>query len=183
LSALAYAADISGTDIGTLEKGLKGLTKVMDDASMGIGEGMEAFKLLDIAVMDSEGKLRSTVDVLKEAATKISAIEDPTKQAALAMDLFGARAGPQLLPLLKAGEEGIEELMNKAKELGIVVSTEAAVFNTIAVKAPVTAAPATVAILPIFPIFSEKLVTFLPDLSNSPFNFEPSPKILTHISA
>ncbi|GAH47298.1 unnamed protein product, partial [marine sediment metagenome] len=126
LSALAYAADISGTDIGTLEKGLKGLTKVMDDASMGIGEGMEAFELLDIAVMDSEGKLRSTVDVLKEAATKISAIEDPTKQAALAMDLFGARAGPQLLPLLKAGEGGIEELMNKAKELGITMSTEAA---------------------------------------------------------
>ena len=126
LSALAYAADISGTDIGTLEKGLKGLTKVMDDASMGIGEGMEAFELLDIAVTDSEGKLRSTVDVLKEAATKISAIEDPTKQAALAMDLFGARAGPQLLPLLKAGEGGIEKLMNKAKELGITMSTEAA---------------------------------------------------------
>jgi TP901 family phage tail tape measure protein len=126
LSALAYAADISGTDIGTLEKGLKGLTKVMDDASMGIGEGMEAFELLDIAVTDSEGKLRSTVDVLKEAATKISAIEDPTKQAALAMDLFGARAGPQLLPLLKAGEGGIEDLMNKAKELGITMSTEAA---------------------------------------------------------
>ena len=126
LSALAYAADISGTDIGTLEKGLKGLTKVMDDASMGIGEGMEAFELLDIAVVDSEGKLRSTVDVLKEAATKISAIEDPTKQAALAMDLFGARAGPQLLPLLKAGEGGIEDLMNKAKELGITMSTEAA---------------------------------------------------------
>jgi len=126
LSALAYAADISGTDIGTLEKGLKGLTKVMDDASMGIGEGMEAFEFLDIAVTDSEGKLRSTVDVLKEAATKISAVEDPTKQAALAMDLFGARAGPQLLPLLKEGEGGIEELMNKAKELGITMTTEAA---------------------------------------------------------
>ena len=126
LSALAYAADISGTDIGTLEKGLKGLTKVMDDASMGIGEGLEAFELLDIAVVDTEGNLRPTVDVLKEAALKISAIENPTKQAALAMDLFGSRAGPQLLPLLKAGEGGIEELMNKAKELGITMSTEAA---------------------------------------------------------
>jgi TP901 family phage tail tape measure protein len=126
LSALAYAADISGTDIATLEKGLKGLTKVLDDASMGIGEGMEAFEYLDIAVVDTEGNLRSTVDVLKEAATKISAIEDPTKQAALAMDLFGSRAGPQLLPLLKEGEGGIEELMNKAKELGITMSTEAA---------------------------------------------------------
>jgi len=126
LSALAYAADISGTDIGTLEKGLKGLTKTMDDASMGIGEGLEAFELLDISVTDTEGNLRSTVDVLKEAALKISAVENPTKQAALAMDLFGAKAGPQLLPLLKAGEGGIEDLMTRAKELGITMSTEAA---------------------------------------------------------
>ncbi|MBA7522472.1 hypothetical protein ES705_14591 [subsurface metagenome] len=126
LSALAYAADISGSDIGTLEKGLKALTKVMDDASRGIGEGLDAFNELDIAVVDTEGNLRSTVDVLKEAATKISAIEDPTKQVAYAMDLFGSRAGPQLLPLLKMGEAGIVDLMAKAKELGIVVSTEAA---------------------------------------------------------
>lgn len=125
LSALAYAADISGTDIGTLEKGLKGLTKVMDDATQGIGEGMEAFEFLNIEVVDAEGNLRSTVDVLKEAATKIAAVENPTKQAALAMDLFGAKAGPQLLPLLKEGGEGIEALMEKAKELGMVITTEA----------------------------------------------------------
>ena len=126
LSALAYAADISGTDIGTLEKGIKGLTKVMDDASKGVGEGMEAFEELNIQVTDAEGNLRSTVDVIKEAATKIGAIENPTKQAALAMDLFGAKAGPQLLPLLKAGEGGIDDLMKKAKELGITMSTESA---------------------------------------------------------
>ena len=126
LSALAYAADISGTDIGTLEKGLKALTMVMDDASRGMGEGMIAFEELGISVIDTEGKLRSTVDVLKEAATKIAAIEDPTKQAALAMDLFGSRAGTQLLPLLKIGEGGIDDLMKKAEELGIVVSTKAA---------------------------------------------------------
>lgn len=126
LSSLAYAADISGTDIGTLEKGLKALTKVMDDASIGIGEGYDAFLELDIAVTDIDGSLRSTTDVLKEAATKISEIEDPTKQAALAMDLFGARAGPALLPLLKMGGAGIEELMAKAEELGITMTTEAA---------------------------------------------------------
>ena len=126
LSALAYAADISGTSIETMEKGLKGLTKTMDDASRGIGEGLEAFEELDIAVVDTEGNLRSTVEVLKEAATKISAIENPTKQAAYAMDLFGAKAGPQLLPLLKMGESGIDDLMKKADELNITISTESA---------------------------------------------------------
>ena len=126
LSALAYAADISGTSIETMEKGLKGLTKTMDDAFRGIGEGLEAFEELDIKVVDTEGNLRSTVEVLKEAATKISTIKNPTKQAAYAMDLFGAKAGPQLLPMLKMGEKGIDDLIKKAKELGITLSTEEA---------------------------------------------------------
>lgn len=126
LSALAYAADISGSDIATVEKGIKGLTTAMDDASKGVGVGKEAFEELNIEVVDSEGNLRGTVDVIREVASKISTLENPTKQAAIAMDLFGARAGPQLLPLLKAGEGGIEDLMAKAKELGITMSTEAA---------------------------------------------------------
>ncbi|MBA7577529.1 hypothetical protein ES708_19382 [subsurface metagenome] len=64
--------------------------------------------------------------MLKEAATKISAIENPTKQMAYAMDLFGAKAGPQLLPLLKQGSDGIEELMQKARDLNLEISTESA---------------------------------------------------------
>jgi phage-related protein len=70
--------------------------------------------------------LRPTIDVLKEAATKIAEIENPAKQAALAMDLFGARSGTQLIPLLKEGGAGIEELMGKAKDLGIEISTKSA---------------------------------------------------------
>jgi len=126
LSSLSYACNITGTDIGGLEVGLKFLTKGMDDASKGTGEAKDAFKELGISVVDVEGNLRPTVDVLKEAATKIAAIENPTKQAALAMEIFGARSGTQLIPLLKEGGAGIEELMNKAKELGITMSTEAA---------------------------------------------------------
>jgi len=66
------------------------------------------------------------MDVLKEAATKLAKMTDETKQVALATDIFGARYGTQLLPMLKEGGEGIEALMEKAKELGIVMSTEAA---------------------------------------------------------
>jgi len=126
LSALAYACDITGTDIGGLEVGLKFLTKGMNDASQGTGEAKDAFEELGISITDTEGNLRPTVDVLKEAATKIAAIENPAKQAALAMELFGARSGTQLIPLLKEGGAGIEELMKKAEELGITISTDTA---------------------------------------------------------
>jgi len=126
LSSLAYAAEISGTNINTLENSLRFLARAMDDTSKGTGEAKDAFEELGISVVDTEGNLRPTVDVMKEAATKLAAMTDETKQVALATDIFGARYGTQLLPLLKEGGEGIEELMNKAKDLGITMSTEAA---------------------------------------------------------
>ena len=124
LSALGYAAKISGADLDTVEKSLRYLARGMNDAAQGVGESLEAFKYLNIEVTDTEGNLRNTVDVLKEAATKLAAMTDETKQIALATEIFGARYGTQLLPMLKEGGGGIETLMEKAKELNIVISTE-----------------------------------------------------------
>lgn len=126
LSALGYAAKISGADLDTVEKSLRYLARGMDDMSMGVGEAKDAFEFLNISVTDTEGKLRPTIEVLKEAATKLADMTDETKQISLATDIFGARYGTQLLPLLKEGGKGIEDLMNKARELGVVMSTEAA---------------------------------------------------------
>jgi hypothetical protein len=126
LSSLSYACNITGTSIEGFETGLKFLTRGINDASNGVGEAVEAFEELGIATTDSEGNLRGTVEVLKEAATKIAAIENPTKQAALAMELFGSRSGTQLVPLLKLGGQGIDELMQKAEDLNIVISDQAA---------------------------------------------------------
>ena len=126
LSALGYAAKISGADLDTVEKSLRYLARGMNDAAQGVGESLEAFEYLNIEVLDTEGNLRDTVDVLKEAATKLATMTDETKQIALATEIFGARYGTQLLPMLKEGGAGIEALMKKAKELGVVMSTEAA---------------------------------------------------------
>lgn len=126
LSALAYAAKQSGTDIESMETSLKFLTRAIDDTSKGIGTAKDTFAKLGISVTDTEGKLRPTVEVMKDVATAIAAIENPTEQAATAMELFGARSGTQLVPLLKLGEAGIDSLMKKAEELGIVLSTSEA---------------------------------------------------------
>lgn len=127
LSALGYAAKICGADLDTVEKSLRYMARGMNDAAQGVGESLEAFEYLNIEVVDAEGNLRDTVDVLKEAATKLAAMTDETKQIALATEIFGARYGTQLLPLLKEGGKGIEDLMEKAKKLGAVWTTETAV--------------------------------------------------------
>lgn len=126
LSALKYAADLSGASIDTVENSLRFMARAMDDASKGTGEAVETFKKLGVSVTDVHGNLRPTVEVMKEAATKIAAMTNETERVAAATDIFGSRYGTQLLPLLMEGGEGIENLMNKAKDLGIVMSTEAA---------------------------------------------------------
>ena len=124
LSGLAYAAEISGTNIDTVENSLRFLSSGMKDAADGTGKAAGAFEELDISVVDSKGNLKDTVEVMKEAATKLAAMDDKTRQAALAGEIFGTRYGTQLLPMLKTGGEGIEDLMQKAEKLNLTVSTE-----------------------------------------------------------
>ena len=126
LSALGYAAQISGTNIEVVEKSLRYASNIMLDFSQGVGEAKKTLEALGLTVTDSQGKLKNTADFLVEVADKFKDMTDETKMAAYASELFGARAGTQLLPLLKLGSKGIEDLTKKAKELGIVITTEGA---------------------------------------------------------
>jgi len=126
LSALSYVADQTGTDIGTVENSLHYLAQAIGDASNGVGTGKDAFEKLGIAVTDTEGNLRPTVDVMKDAATALSNMTNETEKSVLSTDMFGARYGTQLLPMLKEGGDGIDELMQKAADLNFTFTTEAA---------------------------------------------------------
>ena len=126
LSALGYAAQISGAELNTVEKSLRYLSARMMDAKTGLAEAKRAFDELGISITDAEGNLRPTVDVLIEASDKIAVMTNETEKSALAAEIFGMRFGPMLLPLLNEGSEGITKLMDKAKELGITIDTEAA---------------------------------------------------------
>ena len=59
----------------------------------------------------------------KLIADRLSRIEDPTLKAAMAMKVFG-KSGTQLLPLMAGGAKGIEELQQRARELGLTISKE-----------------------------------------------------------
>jgi hypothetical protein len=126
LSTLDYACRQNGTSIETLETGLKFLTRAMDDTSKGTGTAKDTFAALGIEVVDAEGNLRPVTEVMKDVATKMSEIKNPAEQAALAMELFGARSGTELVPLLKEGGDAITGYQGKAKDLNIEISTKSA---------------------------------------------------------
>lgn len=123
VSALGFAAGQSGTDIGTLEKGVRTMQRTLDDAANIGGRAAEAFTRLGVDIdalqqMSPEQQFMALADAL-------SAVEDPGERAALAMQIFG-RAGAALLPMFADGAGGIEALMRQAEQLGIVMDQETA---------------------------------------------------------
>jgi len=120
LTALSYAADISGTSIGTIEKAIKRAAANMYDAANGTGEAKEAFEALGITVTDKDGNLKKGSDLLLEFADATKDMEDASAKAALAQEIFG-RAGTELLPFFADGSAGIKELTDNAEKYGIVL--------------------------------------------------------------
>ena len=120
----AYAARIAGIQASQLDKAYMNLTKNMSDAAQGKGLGKEWFDRLGISVTDATGKLRDTDSVLEEVADAIESVEGESTKAAIAMDIFGKRAGKDMAAYLSMGSEGIRNLRTEAHELGAVMSKD-----------------------------------------------------------
>lgn len=125
LSALAYAADLSGLSHEQLGSSMVKLSKSMSDAAQGSGDAAKAFEALGIKVANSDGSLKASDQVLTEIAGKFAGYKDGVEKTALAVAIFG-KAGADMIPLLNSGAEGLDKLRAEAQELGVVLDTEAA---------------------------------------------------------
>lgn len=75
-----------------------------------------------ITTMQRKGFGAGAAD-LEKYADEIAGMEDPAKQTARAMEIFG-KGGARLLPLLKTGAAGIAQLREESRRLGISMSGE-----------------------------------------------------------
>ncbi|MCR9217467.1 MAG: hypothetical protein AAFX79_03145 [Planctomycetota bacterium] len=123
LSELGFAAEQSGADLATFEKGVRSMQRSINDLGRGLSTQTDAFATLGLTMADLDGL--SPEAQFKLIAERLSQIEDPSRRAAIAMQIFG-RAGSQLLPLMEGGAAGIEELQEQARRLGLTVSTQTA---------------------------------------------------------
>jgi hypothetical protein len=124
LQALQFQALQSGASVETLEGGLARFTRSVGDAAEGNDALLDRFKALGVGILDGNGKLRSSEAILGDVAQALAKIEDPAKQAAAVVDLFG-KSGQRLLPLLKdLSEVGMDGLIRSAKEAGAVVDEQ-----------------------------------------------------------
>ena len=117
-----YALAQSGIDINSLQGGMKTLTNTIDDAKNGADKAKDKFKALGIDMDDLKGKSREEIFAL--TIKGLQGVADETTRAALANDILG-KSGSELAPMLNTSAEATQALLDRAHELGYVMSDEA----------------------------------------------------------
>lgn len=123
LSQLQYAADLSGVEDlgGTLNK----FNKNIGEAKRGTLDQAQAFAALGVEVVDANGQIRSTEDILNDTADAFSKYADGASKSNIAQRLFG-RSGADLITFLDGGKKGINELREEADRLGLTLNQDTA---------------------------------------------------------
>ena len=119
VSSLGYAAKLSGTDIGTLEKGVRKMQVGIADAAAGVPGAADKFAALGLRVEDL-AKM-SPDEQFIAIADKLAKIQDPALRSAAALEYFG-KAGADLVPMISGGAEEIRRLQKDAADLGQTMS-------------------------------------------------------------
>lgn len=126
LSALQYAAKSAGVPIEGLSAGLRALAKTMTEAvGNASSEAAAAFAAMGVALTDSNGRMRATDAVLADVADRFASYRDGAQKSALAQAILG-RGGADLIPVLNGGAAGLKEMADRAREAGLIMSTDTA---------------------------------------------------------
>lgn len=120
----AFAAEQSGVQVELLTTTLQRLQRRAVDAQRGNQGLRESFDRLGVSLTDAQGKMLSTEELFAQVADGLVGVEGDAERVALAFKIFDTE-GAKLLPMLQRGSAGIQELRDRARELGIVVSNDA----------------------------------------------------------
>lgn len=123
LSELGHAAELSGASIDQLGSGLFRMRRRVANAASATGPAVRALKELGINAKDLN-KMKPE-DQFTLLADKLSKMDDQSRAAQLGFEIFGDGA-KALLPLIQSGAVGIEEMRQRARELGVTMTDEGA---------------------------------------------------------
>ena len=110
LRGLQYAADLSGTSMETLEKGLGKVARGIGEMQTGVGKGLGGIEQLGLKAEEIAGM--GTYEAFMTLAEGISALPTAEARAAVATDVFG-KAAQEMIPFLNEGAGGIKELSDQ----------------------------------------------------------------------
>lgn len=123
----SYVAKVLAVDSASLEKAFVRTNSILGEIAIGSDKYSSALSQLEIT---SESLLDKTTDEAFEMIRDaLSRVEDQTLRTALANEIFGENLGNELSLVLQSTASEIDNLRNKAKELGIVTSEEAEIAS------------------------------------------------------
>ena len=125
LSALAYAAELSGSSQDEMTASLAKLSRQMQEAATGSASAQSAFASIGVSVTDASGQLKTADQVFAEIAQRFAEMPDGVQKTSAAIEIFG-KSGANLIPTLNSGATGLKEMADEAQRLGIVMSKETA---------------------------------------------------------
>jgi hypothetical protein len=118
LQELRAVAESAGVEQSVLDNSIEKLGKNLAEASIGIGTAKMALEQLNLSADNLIGLgLDGAMDKIADAVNKV---ESPMERTALATQLFG-RSGAPLLNLFREGSEGMAQMRQEARDLGIVI--------------------------------------------------------------
>lgn len=121
LSELQHVANLSGVTWNQMTMGLQRMTRRIAEAAQGMGEARGALRELGL---DATTLSRLPLDRQFELiADRLSGVKSESDRVRLAMKLFDS-AGVALLQTMTRGAEGIRQMREEARRLGITLSRE-----------------------------------------------------------
>ena len=123
LQAFQLAAIESGTSVEQTQKGLEKFARSIGDAGRGLKTQADIFKDLGVNIKNSDGSLKSFEGILKETADGLGELGSEAERATVLANLFG-RAGIQFSEIFRNGSEGLDDFIDRAKNLGIILDEQ-----------------------------------------------------------
>ena len=171
LQRLKYAAEQNGVEFEKIEDTAKTMTEKLGEVSEGNAEAIKLFDRLGVAVYDANGVMRNSGDIYNDVLAKLADMGNTAEMTAIGTQLFGESV-VDLKPLLEKGSQGINDLKEKADELGVVMSEKAVdagvkYTNAISdIKSTLSGAANTIgmSLLPIFQKFADKIIEYIPTI-------------------
>lgn len=119
-SGMNYAAKLADVSTEQLTKTYAKLNSTLVDAQSGQKDAVELFRRLKL----DPKNIKDADELLLSLAERFEGMKDGAKKTALAVDIFGEKLGPGLIPFLNQGRGGIKALREEAAKLGLVIGTE-----------------------------------------------------------
>lgn len=118
-----YMSELTDTSLETITGSLKKLTMSMTATDNGSKNTAKAFEELGVSIYDTDGNMRDTEDVFRDAIDALGQMSNETERDSLAMQIFG-RSASDLNPLIAVGAEGLAEYADEAHRVGYVLDDE-----------------------------------------------------------